>query len=96
MCNGRSNRISRGGSIAVLRPTQHLPRADTGEMMLFFHNALSSSGTSVELLGWASSTQLAGENGNEDENGDGSENGSENGSESGSEDGNDRHWVVIQ
>jgi hypothetical protein len=52
MCNGSANRVSQGGSIAVLRPTQHLRRSNTDEMMLFFHNQFSAPGTSVELQGW--------------------------------------------
>ncbi|KAF3033140.1 hypothetical protein E8E12_002241 [Didymella heteroderae] len=52
MCNGNSSRISQGGSIAVLRPTQHLRRSNTDDMMLFFHNQLCASGTSVEFQGW--------------------------------------------
>ncbi|KAF3004330.1 hypothetical protein E8E13_009429 [Curvularia kusanoi] len=53
MCNGASTRTSQGGSIAVLRPTQHLRRSTpSSDMMLFFHNQLASPGTSVELQGW--------------------------------------------
>ncbi|KAH6620517.1 hypothetical protein C7974DRAFT_235510 [Boeremia exigua] len=52
MCNGHSSRVSQGGSIAVLRPTQHLRRSTTDQMMLFFHNQFSAPGTSVELQGW--------------------------------------------
>ncbi|KAJ4398068.1 hypothetical protein N0V91_010472 [Didymella pomorum] len=57
MCNGNSNRISQGGSIAVLRPTQHLRRSNTDDMMLFFHNQLCAPGTSVEMQGWDDDTQ---------------------------------------
>ena len=67
MCNGTSNRVSQGGSIAVLRPTRHLRRSpsntDDVDMTLFFQNRFSASGTSVELQGWTSSTQN--EDGNE-------------------------------
>jgi hypothetical protein len=52
MCNGTSSRVSKGGSIAVLRPTHHLRRSNTDDMMLFFHNQFSAEGTSVELQGW--------------------------------------------
>jgi hypothetical protein len=57
MCNGNSNRVSQGGSIAVLRPTQHLRRSSTDDMMLFFHNQLCAPGTSVEFQGWDDETQ---------------------------------------
>lgn len=57
MCNGNSNRISQGGSIAVLRPTQYLRRSNSDDMMLFFHNQFSAPGTSVEFQGWDGNTQ---------------------------------------
>jgi hypothetical protein len=56
MCNGTSSRVSKGGSIAVLRPTQHLRRSNTDDMMMFFHNAFASPGTSVEFQGWEEDT----------------------------------------
>ncbi|KAH7406331.1 hypothetical protein DE146DRAFT_439244 [Phaeosphaeria sp. MPI-PUGE-AT-0046c] len=53
MCNGHSTRVSQGGSIAVLRPTQHLKRAPSeDEMLLLFSNRCASRGTSVEMEGW--------------------------------------------
>ncbi|KAJ4984795.1 hypothetical protein SVAN01_09668 [Stagonosporopsis vannaccii] len=57
MCNGHSTRVSQGGSIAVLRPTQHLQRSNTDQMALFFHNQFSAPGTSVELQGWDDDAQ---------------------------------------
>jgi hypothetical protein len=53
MCNGQSSRVSQGGSIAVLRPTQHFKRTQSeDEMLLFFSNRCASRGTSVEFEGW--------------------------------------------
>ncbi|KAF1923375.1 uncharacterized protein M421DRAFT_75631 [Didymella exigua CBS 183.55] len=57
MCNGNSSRISQGGSIAVLRRTQHLRRSNTDDMMLFFHNQMCAPGTSVEFHGWDDDAQ---------------------------------------
>ncbi|KAJ8112567.1 hypothetical protein OPT61_g5091 [Boeremia exigua] len=57
MCNGTSSRISQGGSIVVLRPTPHLRRSKSDEMMLFFHNQFTARGTSVELQGWDDDAQ---------------------------------------
>ena len=57
MCNGSSSRISQGGSIAVLRRTQHLRRSNMDDMMLFFHNQFSAPGTSVEFQGWNENAQ---------------------------------------
>ena len=52
MCNGSSNRVSQGGSIAVMRPTSHLARTHSEqEIFLLFTNPLSKSGTSVECQG---------------------------------------------
>jgi hypothetical protein len=53
MCNGHSTRVSQGGSIAVLRPTQHTQRSQTDEeMLLFFSNRCAAPGTSVDFEGW--------------------------------------------
>jgi hypothetical protein len=53
MCNGQSSRVSQGGSIAVLRPTQHFKRSQSeDELLLFFSNRCASRGTSVEVEGW--------------------------------------------
>jgi hypothetical protein len=53
MCTGASTRISQGGSIAVLRPTQHLKRSQpSSDILLFFHNQCATRGTSMELQGW--------------------------------------------
>ena len=54
MCNGYMTRASQGGSIAVLQPApyfrQSRPEQMEGkDMLLFFSNRLSSSGTSVEI-----------------------------------------------
>ncbi|KAF1914084.1 hypothetical protein BDU57DRAFT_456608, partial [Ampelomyces quisqualis] len=53
MCNGDSNRVTQGGSIAVLRPTPHSPLPPSShEMLLLFSNRTSSPGTSVASEGW--------------------------------------------
>ncbi|KAF2027027.1 hypothetical protein EK21DRAFT_102867 [Setomelanomma holmii] len=53
MCNGQSTRISQGGSIAVLRPTQHLQRCQSDkDMLLYFNNHCGTRGTSIEFEGW--------------------------------------------
>jgi hypothetical protein len=58
MCTGNSTRISQGGSIAVLRPTQHFKRTQSeDEMLLFFSNKSASHGTNVELEGWNEDAQ---------------------------------------
>ena len=54
MCNGQSTRVSQGGSIAVLRPTQHLQRSQSEEdMLLFFSNRCATPGTRIDFEGWA-------------------------------------------
>ncbi|KAF2818786.1 hypothetical protein CC86DRAFT_153961 [Ophiobolus disseminans] len=58
MCNGESTRVSQGGSIAVLRPTQHLQRSQSEEdMLLFFSNRCATKGTSVQFEGWSDQEQ---------------------------------------
>ncbi|KAF2476766.1 uncharacterized protein BDR25DRAFT_322115 [Lindgomyces ingoldianus] len=59
MCNGFSTRTSQGGSIAVLRPTEHHTEPERTssdqEWHLLFSNDdenLHRSGTQVQLRGW--------------------------------------------
>ena len=85
MC-GTSTRVSQGGSIAVLRPTRHMHRTPSTDLILSFSNRLATRGTSVEVQGWDCSSSSSASS---------SESDSESDSNS-SSDSNSKHWVLIQ